>query len=257
MGTEKQNIVFLLLFILLFILFRTLGFLSSGFDWTVVQILICIVTVLGVTLAWRVLEQRTIAESIREIGFGMPHWRVVGLASVISLLMLAFFPIYSRLTGINLPLQNNWPWILVGILTGTGIAEEILFRGYAFNFFRQTHSFWRAATLSMLLFGMMHLILLLWLPIPIAIAAILLSVLAAYPTAYLFENGNRTIWPSAILHTTALATNLFVIPTDLTVTVSLLWIAVLLAGMLLVLVAGRILLGISTIRKVPTSSNAT
>lgn len=64
----------------------------------------------------------------------------------------------------------------------------------------------------MFLFGAMHLFLLLWLPAPIAIAAILLAILAAYPTAYLFEVSKQTIWPSAILHTTALATNLFEIP---------------------------------------------
>jgi beta-lactamase regulating signal transducer with metallopeptidase domain len=58
----------------------------------------------------------------------------------------------------------------------------------------------------------------------------------------LFETGNRTIWPSAILHTTALATNLFEIPAELAISLNLLWIAVVVIGLFLVFVAGRLVL---------------
>jgi membrane protease YdiL (CAAX protease family) len=141
---------------------------------------------------------------------------------------------------VALPLQTHWPWILIGIVVGVGIAEETLFRGYVFGFLREKRTFLKAATLSMILFGTMHLLLLFWLPLPIAIAAIVLAILAAYPTAYLFETGNRTIWPSAILHTTALATNLFVIPPELTASISLLWIGIVVIGLTLVFVIGRL-----------------
>jgi membrane protease YdiL (CAAX protease family) len=218
--------------------------------------IVCVVTVSSVTLAWSWLKKSSLPESFRAVGFGIPNWRAVGIALAISVLMLAFFPIYSSLTGIILPLQSNWLWILLGIVTGTGIAEETLFRGYVFNFFRQIHGFWKAATLSMVLFGTMHLLLLFWLPNPIAIAAILLSVLAAYPMAYLFENGNRTIWPSAILHSTALATSLFVIPAEYAISISLLWIGVLIIGLLLVFIAGRIILGKTTTGELQMESKA-
>jgi membrane protease YdiL (CAAX protease family) len=141
---------------------------------------------------------------------------------------------------VDLPLKSNWPWVLIGIITGVGIAEESLFRGYVFGFLREKRTFLKAATLSMILFGTMHLFLLLWLPLPIAIAAIVLAILAGYPTAYLFETGNRTIWPSAILHTTALATNLFQIPAELAVSLSLLWIGIVVIGLILVFVMGRL-----------------
>jgi membrane protease YdiL (CAAX protease family) len=154
--------------------------------------------------------------------------------------MLTFFPIYSRVTGVKLALQDNWVWILFGIITGIGIAEETLFRGYVFGFFREQFTFGKAATYSMLLFGAMHLLLLLWLPLSIAIAAILLAIIAAYPTAYLFEQGNRTIWASAIMHSAALATNLFVIPVEVSVSLSLLWIGVVLIGLFVVFLAGRL-----------------
>ena len=242
MNSKNQTFPFLIAFIILFALFMGLGFLTTNIDWTWARILICIVVVSGATIAWSLIKKRPAAQSFRDVGFGVPNWRVVGIAVVLSALMLAFFPLYSSLTNVSLPLQSNWPWILIGIITGVGLAEETLFRGYVFNFLREKRTFWKAATLSMILFGAMHLFLLLWQPLPIAIAAIILAILAAYPTAYLFETGARTIWPPAILHSTALATNLFVIPEEMVSSLSLLWIGVVLIGLFLVFVAGRLVL---------------
>lgn len=240
MNPKNQFIPFVLAFVILFALFSGLGFLLLNIDWTLAKILICIVTVSGATFAWSMLKKIPIPQSFLEVGFGVPNWRVVFVAAVISALMLAFFPLYSNLAGVNLVLQGNWLWILVGIITGVGISEETLFRGFVFNFFRERFPFWRAATYSMFLFGAMHLLLLLWLPLPIAIAAILLAIIAAYPTAYLFEQGNRTIWASAILHSAALATNLFVIPQEISVSLSLLWIGVVLICLFLTFLVGRL-----------------
>lgn len=234
---------FLVSFVIIFALFYGLGLVTANLDWTWARILIGLITVSGVTLTWSLIARMPIRQSFWKVGFGVPDWRTVGIATGISTIMLAFFPLYAGLTNVSLPLQNNWPWILVGIIAGVGIAEESLFRGYVFGFLRENRSFWNAATLSMVLFGAMHLLLLLWLPFPIAIAAIILAIIAAYPSAYLFEKANRTIWPSAILHTTALATNLFEIPAELTVSLSLLWIGVVVIGLLLVFVAGRLIFG--------------
>lgn len=238
----KSSIPFLCSFLLLFALFYGLGLLTSNIDWTWARVMICLVTVSGATTAWSFLRKTSLAESFREVGFGIPDWRVTGMAVVISVFMLAFFPIYSALSNVKLSFQGNWLWILIGIITGVGIAEETLFRGFVFNFLRREHTFWKAATFSMILFGAMHLFLLLWLPIPVAIAAILLAILAAYPTAYLFEASNRTIWPSAILHTTALATNFFEIPSDVMTSLSLMWIGVVVFGLFLVLIVGKLVL---------------
>lgn len=245
-SSDHRTPPFLAAFVILFALFRGLSFLTANFDWTWAQILICFVVVSGVTTAWSWIRKVPFALSFRRVGFGVPNWRVLGIAVALSALMMAFFPLYSSLTNANLPLQSNWPWILIGIIAGVGIAEETLFRGYVFNFLRETRTFWRAATLSMVVFGAMHLLLLLWLPLPIAIAAIALAIIAAYPTAYLFEIGNRTIWPSALLHSTALATNLFEIPDRLTTSLSLLWIGVVFVGLFLVFVAGGFVRGSSS-----------
>ena len=241
MNTKNQYVPFLLAFVILFGLFTGFGFLFPNVDWTWIRILICVVIVSGVIISWSLIKNLHWVQAFREVGFGKPDWRAVAIALMLGALLLSFFPIYSTLARVPLVLQSNWLWILVGIITGVGITEETLFRGFVFNFFRGRFSFWRSATYSMFLFGAMHLFLLLWLPLPIAIAAILLSILAAYPMAYLFEHGNKTIWAPAILHTAALATNLFVIPQEMSVSLSLLWIGMLLISLLLVFPAGRAL----------------
>ena len=245
MNSKKQTLPFLLAFFILFALLTGLGFLAMNIDWTWDRILICLVIVSGATIAWSLIMRTPLARSFRKVGFGVPSWRAIGVAVVLSAGMLVFFPLYSKLASVKLPLQDNWLWILVGTITGVGIAEETLFRGYAFNFLQEKRTFWKAATLSMILFGAMHLLLLLWLPMPIAIAAIILAIIAAYPTAYLFEIGSLTIWPSAILHTTALAPNLFEIPAESVVSLSLLWIGVLIIFSFLVFAAGRLVFQIN------------
>lgn len=250
MGTHNQRKAFLFLFALLFAAFNGLNFLTLKLDWTLGRLLICTVIIGAVVFAWQRLKAGSPMQALHEIGFAKPEVGAVGVASLVSALMLAFFPIYSVVKNVPLLFQPNWLWILVGMITGVGIAEETLYRGFAFNFLRERYPFWKAATISMLLFGAMHLFLLLWLPLPIAIAAILLSILAAYPTAYLFEKSNRTIWPSTILHTTAVATNLFIIPADVTVSLSLLWIGTVAVGILLIFAAGRLFLRDTTETKV-------
>ena len=49
-------------------------------------------------------------------------------------------------------------------------------------------------------FVAVHLFLFLTMPWPIALAAVLLSVVLSFPFAYLFELGGSTIWAPALLH---------------------------------------------------------
>lgn len=240
MTSKGQFGSFLLAFVIIFVLFRGLAILLANADWTLVMLLICAVVVIGSALAWSLIRKTAFVTSFRAIGFGVPDGRVLGIAILLAFVMVAFIPIYAATTKVDIHLQNKWPWILLGVITGVGITEETLFRGFVFNFLRESRPFWQAATVSMIFFGAMHLLLFLWLPFPIAIAALLLAIISAYPTAYLFEKGNKTIWPSAILHSAALATNLFVIPTDITVSFSLMWIGIVLIFLFLVFAAGKL-----------------
>jgi hypothetical protein len=94
MKSSNHDIFFLLAFIFLFALFYGLVLLTSSFDWTWSRILIGAITISSVTIAWSLLRKTPLTLSFREVGFGMPNWRVTGIAVVISALMLAFFPLY-------------------------------------------------------------------------------------------------------------------------------------------------------------------
>jgi membrane protease YdiL (CAAX protease family) len=240
MNPKSQFGSFFIAFVFLFLLFRGISLLMPNADWTVVMLLTCVVVVAASMFAWSLVWKTTLSTAFRSIGLGLPDGRTLGVAALLAFLLVAFIPIYAASTKADIHLQGNWPWILLGILTGVGITEETLFRGFVFNSLRKNRPFWKAATVSMIFFGGMHLLLLFWLPIPVAIAAIMLAIISAYPTAYLFENGNKTIWPSAILHSAALATNLFVIPAGIVTSFSLIWIGVVLFFLFLVFVAGKV-----------------
>ena len=69
-----------------------------------------------------------------------------------------------------------------------------------FVYVRIGRSFWRAALLSMVPFVGVHLLLFWTMPWPVALAALLLSVIISFPLAHLFELGGNTIWAPALLH---------------------------------------------------------
>ena len=52
----------------------------------------------------------------------------------------------------------------------------------------------------MLPFVLVHLLMFVNLPWPVALASLLLSVVISFPMAHLFELGGGTIWPPALLH---------------------------------------------------------
>ena len=89
-----------------------------------------------------------------------------------------------------------------GPVRAAGIAEEALFRGYLFGRLRRSRSFWRAAALATAPFVVVHLILFATMLWPIALAAVLLSVILSFPLAHLFELAGNTIWAPALLHFT-------------------------------------------------------
>ena len=100
----------------------------------------------------------------------------------------------------TLRLLPGWGWMLPGLFAQAGIAEEVLFRGFLFRYVRIGRSFWRAALLSMVPFVGVHLLLFWTMPWPVALAALLLSVIISFPLARLYELGGNTIWAPALLH---------------------------------------------------------
>lgn len=163
-----------------------------------------------VTLAALAVERawtgRPIADAARALGLGTPHARGWAAAAAICLLLLLIVPVFAWLTGAGVRIAPGTAWLVPGLFAQAGLAEELLFRGYLFGHLRQGRTFWRAALLTTAPFVAVHLLLFATMPWPIALAALLLSVIISFPLARLFELGGATIWPPALVHFVVQAT---------------------------------------------------
>jgi membrane protease YdiL (CAAX protease family) len=146
------------------------------------------------------LFRRPPRRALRELGYGRPAPRALVAALVIGLLLLASLPLLALLTGTSLALRADWWWLAPGLFAQHGLAEETLFRGYAFRHLRVGRGFWRAAALSLVPFVAIHVLLLAVLPLSLALTSVLVAVAFAFPAAYLFDGGRGTVWAPAGLH---------------------------------------------------------
>lgn len=134
------------------------------------------------------------------LGLGRSSRGALAMAVGLSLLLVAFFPIYAMATDVTLTVRPDW-WLLVaGLFAQAGIAEETVFRGYLFRHFREGRSFWRAAVLSAIPFVLVHLALFVTMEFAIALTSLLVALSLSFPLAWLYERGSNSIWPPAILH---------------------------------------------------------
>ncbi|NDJ20039.1 CPBP family intramembrane metalloprotease [Myxacorys almedinensis A] len=148
------------------------------------------------------------------------------VAIFIGVMLLAFYPAFSVVTGAKLTLRDNWIGISLGLFAQAGIAEEVLFRGYLFGHLRKGRTFWHAALLSLLPFVAVHVLLFASLNWIIAIASTLLAVATAFPFCYFYDLNRRTIWASALIHWIVQgAIKLVMIPDGSSLTISLGWMA--------------------------------
>jgi membrane protease YdiL (CAAX protease family) len=146
------------------------------------------------------LFRRPLRSAFRDLGYGRPAAPAMGAALLIGLVLLAGLPLLARLTETTLVLRANWWWFALGLFAQHGLAEETLFRGYAFRHLRAGRGFWSAAALSLVPFVAIHVLLLAVLPLPLALTSVLVAVAFAFPAAALFEGGRATVWAPAVLH---------------------------------------------------------
>lgn len=136
----------------------------------------------------------------RSLGLGRPRAGGLVAAAAVCVVLLLVVPVFAIVTAESPIVLPGWWRLLPGLFAQAGIAEEVLFRGYLFGRLRQGRSFWRAAGLSILPFAAVHLVLFLTMAWPIALAALILSIVLSVPLAHLFELGGSTIWAPALLH---------------------------------------------------------
>jgi membrane protease YdiL (CAAX protease family) len=182
-------------------------------------------------------------QGLRQLGYGRPGWRAVIVALLLTAIMLLFFPVLSQVSGMRLSLNPDWLPTLIGIIAFNGLAEETLFRGYAFGHLRQNSSFLRAGFISLLLFAGAHLFLFLGNPFIVALAATLVAVTSAFPMAHLFERGRGTLWAPVIVHAGTHAIRLVDIPDGLYITAVTAWLGMQIFLPLLVFAFRRYLRG--------------
>jgi membrane protease YdiL (CAAX protease family) len=196
--------------------------------------------VLGTAVAveW-VLDGTRPAVAVRRLGLGRPGGRALLLAVVVSALVLLAHPLAAAITGAPIELRPGWPWLLIGILAFHGVAEELVWRGYAFRRLRAGRSFAGAVGWTMPLLAATHVPVLVTSGPAVGGAAMLVAAATTVPLAYLYETGRGTVWAPALVHTAIDSFKLVVVPSAAQPTYSLTLAAVALVVPLLALAVPR------------------
>jgi membrane protease YdiL (CAAX protease family) len=225
-------------FVFIYLIYFGSAFLFLKFDQTTAAL---IRTLLALTAVFSV-EKFVLKGSTREhtgvFYFGWPGSRAFAVAMLAGIPFVAFFPIFTTLTGTTFSLPSNWLWIYLGYITVSGITEEVMFRAYLFGHLRTRYGFWRAAILSLIFFSAVHLLLLFRVNLVITIASILLASVSSFPLAYLYENSRGSIWAVALLHSLVHAISVMAVSDD-SLTASLAFMAVTAVSPWIVFLFGR------------------
>ena len=158
-------------------------------------------------------------------------------------MLLFVYPLTTAVTGAAISLRPDWPWLLIGIFAFHGLAEELVWRGYAYRRLRVGRSFRAAVLWTMPLVALAHVPILITSGPVVGIAALTVAAATSVPLAYLFDTGRSTIWAPAVVHTAIDSFKLVVVPAAAATTFSLLLSAVSIVIPLLVLAVPRRVLG--------------
>jgi membrane protease YdiL (CAAX protease family) len=195
--------------------------------------------VLGAAVAveW-VLDGTRPAEAVRTLGLGRPGGRALLVAVVVSGLLLLAHPLAAAITGAAIELRPGWPWLLIGIFAFHGVAEELVWRGFAFRRLRAGRSFGSAVAWTMPLLAATHVPVVVSSGPAVGGAAMLVAAVTTVPLAYLYETGRGTVWAPALVHTAIDSFKLVLVPAAV-LTFSLTLAAVALVVPLLALAVPR------------------
>ena len=144
------------------------------------------------------------SQSFLFLGFGTPNFRqllVGSLSGLFYLLISVFIPYGFNFKFVLCP---YWFLMLLFMLLGPGIYEQILIQGFVFRNLREEMPFIRAAIISGIVFALVHSYYLFDGLTRQNLVAVLHfsidSLLIACPFALLFERGNWVLWGVAVAH---------------------------------------------------------
>jgi membrane protease YdiL (CAAX protease family) len=178
-------------------------------------------------------------EALRWLGFGKTGGRALLAACVVGALVQLVYPLTASITGTTLELRPGWPWLLIGIFAFHGLAEELVWRGYAYRRLRVGRSFRSAVLWTMPLVAVAHVPIVINSGPVVGVAALIVAAVTAVPLAYLFDTGRGTLWAPAVVHTAIDSFKLVIVPAAAVTTFSLLLAAVSIVVPLLVLAIPR------------------
>jgi len=196
------------------------------------------VLVAGTAVEW-VLSGSRAAQALRHLGLGWPSARALLVACAAGALVQLVYPITTSITAAMPRLRPDWPWLLIGIFAFHGVAEEVVWRGYAYRRLRVGRSFGHAVLWTMPLVAVAHVPILITSGPLVGVAALIVAAVTAVPLAYLFDRGRATIWAAAVVHTAIDSFKLVAVPAAALTTFSLLLAAVSVIIPLLVLAIPR------------------
>jgi membrane protease YdiL (CAAX protease family) len=84
--------------------------------------------------------------------------------------------------GVNPALRPGWPRLLLGIFAVHGLAEEIVWRSYAYRRLREGRSFGRAVAATMPLVAVAHLPIMANSCLTVGAAAVVVAAATAVPS---------------------------------------------------------------------------
>jgi len=137
----------------------------------------------------------------KSLGFGMFEWSTLGLgcglliasymiiiAHNVALMLLGVDTQGEQILQLFAELDSPFWFILVGVIFAP-IVEELFFRGFLFQGFRQKYGWINGGLLSSAIFGTAHLDL----------VALIPTFILGCLLAYMYHRSN-SVWPGIILH---------------------------------------------------------
>ena len=146
----------------------------------------------------------------KALGFGRFEWSTLGLGCgllIVSYIIILGHNMLLTLLGVDTQgdqilqlfesLDSPIWFILVGVIFAP-FVEELFFRGFLFQGFRQKYGWVGGAFLSSFIFGLAHLDLVAFIP----------TSILGFLLAYMYHRSN-SVWPGIILHVLVNALGLF------------------------------------------------
>jgi len=120
--------------------------------------LLALAITVAVAALWEHFAFATPARALLvSLGFGRPTGRSLLAGAVLSAAVLTFYPAYVLVSGTDLTLRSNWLWLAIGLFAYHGLAEELVWRGYAFRRLRRGRTFAAAIRRTIPLIAITHL----------------------------------------------------------------------------------------------------